>query len=315
MEGYYVENKNVIGGIVEIEQSGRYLKTERGFLVIESTGETRSVLARIDYDQFDALVCSNAGFTVSGPLLAALVERNKSFVITGKDFQPAGMLLPLSDNMESIRRIQYQLKATRPLMKRLWQKIVQEKITNQANVLLCTSKNEQAGKLNILSRKVLSGDSDNREAQAARMYWPALFGSQFLRSNDEDPINGMLNYGYAILRSSICRSLVAFGLLPMFGIHHANLRNYFALADDMLEPFRPLVDWKVSKLIQSGKNKIDSEVKTELCSLLIMDVPMAEQTMPLANAIRRSVGSLVESYAQKKVLLCLPNIRECLAGM
>lgn len=315
MEDYYVENKNVIGGIVEIEQPGRCLKAERGFLVIESTGEARSVLAKIDYDQFDALVCSNTGFTISGPLLAALAERNKSFVITGKDFQPAGMLLPLSENIESIRRVQCQLKATRPLMKRLWQKIVQEKITNQAKVLHHTGKSDQAKKITMLSQKVLSGDSDNKEAQAARIYWPALFGRQFLRSNDEDPINGMLNYGYAILRSSICRSLVAFGLLPMFGIHHANLRNYFALADDMLEPFRPLVDWKVCMMIQNGKSKIDSEVKIELCSLLIMDVPMGEQTMPLANTIRRSVGSLVESYTQKKVLLCLPNIMEPLAGM
>ncbi|MCX7775147.1 MAG: type II CRISPR-associated endonuclease Cas1 [Spirochaetaceae bacterium] len=300
----------MIGGVVEIAESDRCLRTERGFLVVESTGKDRSVLAQIDYDQFDALICSNTGFLITGPLLAMLAEKNKFFIVCGRNYNPLAVLVPLSDNFESIRRIQSQLHASLPLKKRLWQKLVQEKLRNQAALLFSIGKEETATKIEHLAFKVLSGDSDNKEAYAARLYWPALFGNTFLRSNEEDPVNAFLNYGYAILRSCICRAIVGYGLLTMFGVHHANLRNYFALADDILEPFRPLVDRCVYSLIQTGKSNLDPDAKRILCSLLIQDVAMEGQTMPLTNAIRHTVGTLVLSYEQKKVLLCLPGIMD-----
>jgi CRISPR-associated protein Cas1 len=298
----------VIGGVVEIAETGRYLKTDRGFLVIESTGEERTVLAKIDYDQFDALVCSSSGFTISGPLLVALSERNKAFVVCGNNYTPKGLFLPLSDSTESVRRVSLQTKATLPFKKRMWQKLVKEKLSNQAALIRQVGNEKTAEKITILSQRVLSGDSDNKEAQAARLYWPALFRKGFLRSDDDNAINSFLNYGYAILRSSICRAIVAFGLLPMFGLHHANLKNYFAMADDILEPFRPFVDRQVYSMKPKSTQTLAPQDKKELSALLIKDVPMKDQIMPLTIAIYWTVNSIVKSFEQKKEIICLPEL-------
>jgi CRISPR-associated protein Cas1 len=296
----------VVGGVVEIAEPGRYLKADRGFLVVESTGETRSVLAKIDYDQFDALICSSSGFTISGPLLIALSERNKALVVCGRNYTPKGLFLPFGDSTESVRRISLQIQATMPFKKRMWQKLIKEKLSNQAKLINEIGNNKISSKIKILSQRVFSGDSDNKEAQAARLYWPALFGKEFLRSDDENILNSFLNYGYAILRSAICRAIVGFGLLPMFGIHHSSLKNYFAMADDILEPFRPIVDRLVYSMSKENIKTLTPEYKKTLSALLIKDVQMNGQIMPLSNAIYWTVNSITKSYEQKKELICLP---------
>jgi len=297
----------VIGGIVEIAEPERYLKTDRGFLVIESTATDRSILGKIDYDQFDALVCSSPGFIISGPLLNELSVRNKSLIICGKNYAPTGIFLPFGETLESVRRINHQIKASTPLKKQMWKRLVKEKLKNQSLLLHETGNEEKSQKILAISNKVLSGDSDNKEAYAARIYWPALFGKDYLRSDEKNALNSFLNYGYAIIRSAICRSIVSFGMLPMFGVHHKNLRNYFALADDILEPFRPYVDHLVFQLSHQEARELRPEHKRLLAALLIKDVEMKEQIMPLSNAIYWTVHSVLQSFEKKRELICLPK--------
>ncbi|MCX8013881.1 MAG: type II CRISPR-associated endonuclease Cas1 [Rectinema sp.] len=306
MASYYAEKNNVTGGIVEIANPGRYLRAASGFLVIEDQ-ESRSELSKIDFDRFDCVIFSNPQFIISGPLLHILASRNKSVIVCGNDYSPSCMLMPVNINGESIKRIQSQISASLPLKKRLWQKIVQEKLKNQSMLLAMLGKDKIAKKLKLLAQRVRSGDSDNREAAGARLYWQALF-EQFHRSDENDVRNHYLNYGYAVLRSAFCRGIAGTGLLPMFGLHHFNQRNYFALADDLMEPFRIMADLLAYTLHKAGKTQLGSEEKRSICKILVLDVRYVDETTPLTNAIQKTVISLVNSLITKNSALCFPDL-------
>jgi CRISPR-associated protein Cas1 len=309
MVSCHVEKYNVIGGVVEISEDSRLLRVERGFLIIEEKdSERRSILARIDLDQFDTLILSNHGAFISTPLIHNLIERNKSIVLCGKDFMPYSFIYPISGNYESAKRIISQTKTTKPLLKRLWQKIVQEKIRNQATVLKLTNNMEAFQKLDLLANRVLSGDPDNKEAQASRIYWPALMGKDFRRGDDEDIRNHYFNYAYTLTRSAFCRAIAAFGLLPVFGLHHINQHNFFVLADDLMEPFRPFLDFYVVNQIRDLSCSISPETKKILCRVLITNVDFNGQKTILTNSIYGMVSSLLKCYENKKPELCMPNL-------
>lgn len=293
----------MVGGIVEITQSGRFLRLDRGSMVIEADKEE---IGRVPLDDMDILILGGR-CTVSSPLLEALAEEGAVTLLCGKNYAPLGLLIPIEGMGESATRARAQISASEPLCKRIWQRIVAAKIERQSEVLKFRGREIEAGNLKWLSANVNSGDTDNKEAQAARKYWPALMGDSFLRSDENNSINAMLNYGYAILRSAVSRAIVAVGLLPQFGVNHCGPRDTFALADDLMEPFRPLVDLIVCRLKDSGSQELSVEAKKELAKILILDIPTSRGISTLSEGLHISALSLSDSFLGKKSCIDLPN--------
>ena len=178
---------------------------------------------------------------------------------------PNGILIPFNNHSRLLKMVNIQLNATKPFKNRLWQQIVQTKVINQGKVLEYIG-NERCKELFYLSALVVSGDKDNIESTAANIYFKELFSKKFTRRH-ENPINGALNYGYSIIRGAVARSLTMYGFLPVIGIHHHNELNQFNLADDLMEVYRPIVDYWVYKNINID-SKIDPKTKVKLYNLL-----------------------------------------------
>ena len=197
-----------------------------------------------------------------------------------------------------------QLAASKPLAKRLWQIVIKSKIEQQAAVLQALGK--PAGAFDLLIREVRSGDPDNIEAQAARRYWPQIFGPDFRRDREASGINTLLNYGYTVMRSAVARAVVGAGLHPSIGIHHSNQYNDMCLIDDLLEPFRPLVDLTVARLVTGGAAELTPEVKRQLAGLMSADMATAAGTTPLSTCLERLAVSLAQAYESGTASLDLP---------
>lgn len=291
----------MIGRIVEIAQDGRHLSVNRGFMVVEWKGEE---LGRVPLDDIGAVIANAHGITYSNNLMVELSRRGAIVVLCGANHSPVAWLWPLSGHHVQAGRMRVQLDATRPLCKRLWQLIVRSKIEQQAAVLNALGRTGSG--LRLLARQVASGDPANMEAQAARRYWPLMFGDAFRRDKDGDGINGLLNYGYAILRSATARAVTAAGLHPSLGIYHRNRGNDMCLVDDLMEPFRPLVDLTVMRLVLGGTVEVTPEVKHRLAELTAADMRTNQGTSPLATCIERLAASLAASFESGKVVLDLP---------
>ncbi len=227
---------------VDISETSGYLHTKNQQLIIQF--KDKSPPATIPIEDIAALVVSSPDTIYSHQLLSSLAERGICLIVCGKNHVPNGIFLPIQGHSIQTERIKAQSEATLPLKKRLWKNIVQAKINNQAHLLL-KLYGDDFGLLD-LKNKVRSGDPENREGQAAKIYWSNLFNSQsFVREREGPPPNNYLNYGYAILRAIVARAICASGLHPSLGLHHHNRYNAFCLVDDILEPFRPLVDEEV----------------------------------------------------------------------
>jgi CRISPR-associated protein Cas1 len=213
---------------------------------------------------------------------------------------PVGLQLPLSGNTIQSERFQSQIEASLPLLKQLWQQTIQYKITNQAYVLN-TQRNVVVKNMLAWVNDVKSGDTDNLEARAAAYYWGSIFPEipDFRRGREGIPPNNLLNYGYAILRAVVARSLVASGLLPTFGIHHHNRYNAYCLADDIMEPYRPFVDNLVIEIIDSGEDisELSKSIKAKLLTIPVLDVTINNQRSPLMIAVGFTTASLAKCYA------------------
>ncbi len=220
------------------------------------------------------------------------------------------MLLNLDGHTLQSQRFQAQIEATIPLKKQLWQQTVTAKITNQANLLQLRKTENKF--LTNLSKNVLSGDSSNCEAQAANYYWKNLFPEflNFKRFREGDPPNNLLNYGYAILRALVARSLVGSGLLPTLGIFHRNQYNAYCLADDMMEPYRPYVDKIVCDIVRSNGKFLEMtpKMKQQLLSLPVMDVMIDDEKSPLMNAVQRTTASLAKCFEGKSRKVLYPTL-------
>ena len=222
---------------------------------------------------------------------------------------PEGMFLPLAGNSEQNERFRYQLNATEPLKKQLWKQTVKAKIRNQAVLLYQLGLENKIVKK--MDGKVLSGDSGNHEAQAARYYWSVLFKPfLFRRKRYGEPPNNLLNYGYAILRAIIARALTGSGLLPGVGIHHRNRYNAYPLADDIMEPFRPYVDEIVWNLAMNEYDitELTTEIKRELLDIPNIPVTLENQSFPLMLAATRSTASLQKCFSGESRKLVYPQI-------
>ncbi len=255
----------MVGRIVEVADDARHLNVYRGFLVVKSTGENSAELGRIPLDDIEAVIANAHGLSYTNNLLVALAERSAPMVICGANHNVAAMLISVDGNYQQAKRFDAQIAATKPKRKQLWAVLVKAKLQQQAAVLAAIGAPDAP--LNALIDKVRSGDPDNIEAQAARRYWSLLFGSQFRRDRDAPGTNSLLNYAYTVLRACVARAVVAAGLHPTLGVHHQNEGNAMRLVDDLIEPFRPLMDMKVWQLTQSGRTELSADVKRELVQM------------------------------------------------
>lgn len=288
--------------IVEIADRGQYISMHRGFMVVNKEQGERG---RVPLDDIAVLLLTSPGNTLSTNLVNALLEQNAMIVFCGNNFQPSGLVWPTTTHHLSNQRLQVQIAASKPLKKRLWQTLVRLKIRHQAEVLKKFGIEDDS--LNTLVNRVGSGDPQNCEAQAARRYWPRLFGQEFRRDPQQEGINSLLNYGYAVARSATARAIAVSGLHPSLGIHHHNQGNPFCLADDLMEPFRPLVDWKVKLLVERGEQTVTPDVKKHLAGILNIDLSTSAGISPLTNTLIRLAQSLVKTFENGKDRLELPR--------
>lgn len=274
-----------------------YLSTKNEQLHIrfpESDMEDRTV----PIEDLGMIVLENQQITITNGLLAKLTDRKVAIVSCNAQHLPEGLLLPMQGHTEQTERVRYQLEASQPLKKNLWQQTVSAKIKNQYTLL--QEKGKESKRMEYLYKNVNSGDSGNHEAQAAAIYWQELFDiPDFNRSQAGIPPNNLLNYGYAILRAVIARALVSSGMLPGVGIWHRNKYNAYCLADDIMEPYRPYVDLMVSHIVETQDNysELSTELKKELLSIPALDVKIDGQKSPLMVAASRTTSSLFECFA------------------
>ena len=270
----------------------------------KSTEVTRPI------EDIGVLVLSHTQITITSGALEALLENNCAVITCDSKSMPVGLLLPLVGNTTQNERFRDQLDASQPLRKQLWQQTIQYKIRNQAAVLTQCSNAETKCML-VWANEVRSGDPDNLEARAAVYYWKSLFGNiqGFIRDRGVAP-NNILNYGYAILRAVIARSLVASGLLPTLGIHHHNKYNAYCLADDIMEPYRPYVDRLVYDIVeQYGEDvELSKDIKSELLSIPTLDVVIAGKRSPLMIAASQTTASLYKCFSGELRKIAYPEI-------
>lgn len=250
-------------------------------------------------EDIGVVVMDHKQITVTSGLMEALLENNCAVITCDNRSMPTGLLLPLSGNTTQNERFRCQLDASVPLVKQLWQQTVKMKIENQAAVLKhCTGVEVRCMK--VWASDVKSGDSDNLEGRAAAYYWKNLFGDKdFTRGREGEPPNNLLNYGYAILRAVVARSLVASGLLPTFGIHHHNRYNAYCLADDIMEPYRPYVDEVVHGIVMSGVDitELSKDLKAKLLLIPQIDVVIGGKRSPLMVAVGQTTASLYKCFS------------------
>lgn len=292
----------MVGRVVEVATDGRHLAVDRGFLTVAEKG---AEVGRIPLDDLAAVVANAHGITYSNNLMVTLAARGVPVILCGPNHRPAAVVWPVDGHHAQAGRMSDQAQASAPLKKRLWQQIVQAKILAQAATL--TTVGAEAGGFRLLARKVRPGDPDNVEADAARRYWPLLFGPQFRRDTDGGGLNGLLNYGYAVLRAATARAVMAAGLHPSLGLMHANRGNALVLVDDLMEPFRPLVDWEVHRLKGEGISQVSSEAKTALARIMVIDLPTEEGMSPLMTCLDRLASSLAKAYSGDGDRLVLPR--------
>lgn len=257
-------------------------------------------IVTIPIEDIGVVILDHKQITITQGLIEKLLENNCAIITCDSNRMPVGLMLPLAGNTTQTERFGDQISASVPLKKQLWQQTVQAKIENQAYVL-----DKMAGaiikNMNTWAADVKSGDPDNYEARAAVYYWANLFPGikGFSRNREGIPPNNLLNYGYAILRAVVARSLVASGLLPTLGIHHRNKYNAYCLADDVMEPYRPFVDRLVFEIVAENDDidEITQPIKTKLLGIPVLDVMINGQRSPLMVAVGQTTASLYQCFA------------------
>lgn len=254
----------------------------------------------IPIEDIGVVILDHRRITITSGILEALLENNCAVITCDQKSMPVGLLLPLCGNTTQNERFRTQLDASLPLRKQLWQQTVKQKILNQEYVLR-NNTDKETNCMRVRANDVRSGDPDNLEARAAAYYWKNLFKDypDFVRDREGTPPNNLLNYGYAILRAVIARSLVGSGLLPTLGIHHHNRYNAYCLADDIMEPYRPYVDELVLDLIRQNEDisEINKRLKMQLLGIPMLDVVINGKRSPLMIAAQQTTASLYKCFA------------------
>jgi CRISPR-associated protein Cas1 len=274
--------------IIDIATDGRHLSRDRGFLKVS---EGRAEVGRTPLDQITAVIVHAHGTTWSTSLLTELADRAVPVVLCAANHAPKSVLMPLDGHHNQGARMRAQWQAKSPFIKQAWKQVVTAKVLMQAAAI--DAIGEPGAPLRMMARRVTSGDRTNIEAQAARHY-------------GED-VNALLNYGYTVLRAATARAVVAAGLHPTIGLFHSHRGNAFALADDLMEPFRPLVDSAVRTIVATRDTVVDSDAKQRLARLIATDMPLGDGLTPVSVALRKLATSLGQSFEAGKLALALPT--------
>lgn len=286
--------------IIEIAEQSAFLNLENNLLTIRlKDGQS----ATVPVSEVQCLILANPAVTITGALLAALAENGAVVVISGKERLPAAMQLPISGNYLQNERFRSQIAAKLPLKKRLWQTVIQEKIKRQGELLNKLHGSDHG--LLSLAEKVRSGDPDNLESRAAVIYWKNFWQNSFQRDREAADSNMMLNYGYAVLRAITARACCGAGLHPTIGINHHNRYNAYCLADDLMEPFRPIVDETVYKLNPENRyvEELTRDMRHQLISSLQGKLDTADGAWKITDLIQRSARQIAESFQTGEMLL------------
>lgn len=332
----------MIGRILEIAQNQRLLCVKRGCLEIIDY-DSKKIIKDIPIEDLDGLLVTGHGIWLSANLMARLAESGIIVVISNQRYRPVAILIGVDNNCLQGQRMIAQHQANLTMNKRLWQEVVQSKLSMQA-ALLQNHQSQLASPIKILIKNVKSGDPQNLEAQGAKYYWQGLMREhtpEFRRNqNGEDMINICLNYGYTVLRIAVAKQILASGLHTGWGLHHCHPNNTMPLADDLMEPFRSMVDAKVYALVKAGfikyenflsdedfKQKINAtqdvqerqkiifssfrpEIKKALVDVIYTDVLIEGEEKPFINYLQMLVISLVRIYMNEGKSLCLPDVRK-----
>ena len=265
----------------------------------------------IPIEDIGVVLLDNKRITITSSALEALIENNSAVITCDSKNMPIGLLLPLCGNTTQNERFRMQVDASLPLKKQLWQQTIKQKISNQAKILSIYT-NADVGCMYAWADKVRSGDPDNLEARAAAYYWKNIFTdiSDFVRGRDGEPPNNLLNYGYAILRAVVARSLVASGLLPTLGIHHHNRYNAYCLADDVMEPYRPYVDGLVLDImcLTNDYSELTKDIKIRLLSIPVLDTTIGGRKSPLMIATQQTTASLYKCFNGEQRRVVYPEL-------
>ncbi|MCA8989628.1 MAG: type II CRISPR-associated endonuclease Cas1 [Planctomycetaceae bacterium] len=288
--------------IIDISQQSARLSVKHRQLVIRIDESEH----KIPLNDLAALIVAHPAVTYTQKVLSEIVAAGGVFITCDEKRMPSGMLLPLDAHSTQTQRFHEQLALSQPRAKRIWQQIVKAKIGMQASLLVIETDSDHG--LHAMAQQVKSGDSGNLEAQAAKRYWTALFGSDFRRDRFAADQNSLLNFGYAILRSAIARAICGAGLHPSIGVHHSNKYNSFCLADDLMEPFRPLIDQTVIDITMDLDTvpELDTATRQELLAVFTGDVRLADQTWDFLDAIQKAAGSLGQVICGSQSELTLP---------
>lgn len=294
----------MIGRIVEVADDRRHLFVSRGFMVVQDTEGERKELGQVPLDDIAAVIANAHGLSYTNNLLVALTERCAPFVLCGPNHNAAGMLIPVDGNYQQAKRFDAQIAATKPTHKRLWADIVRAKLQQQGAAL--EAAGAPTAPLTALVRRVRSGDPDNIEAQGAQRYWRLLLGDNFRRDQQAGGINGLLNYGYTVLRAATARAVVAAGLHPTLGIHHTNEGNAMRLVDDLMEPFRPMIDLRIWRLLRDGHADVVPDTKRALVRVLYDDMQTNIGATPVMVCLQKLAVSVAQVYLGEREELDLP---------
>lgn len=297
--------------IIEIMNDGFSLSLYRGFLVVEN--KERKLKQEVPLDNILALVLSANNIMISKNIIDAICEQGGCIIFCGKTYLPSAITLPYTGHWLIAPRVKQQIDCSKPLQKNLWKSIVQNKIFNQAKILeFFFPEHSNVARLKQLAKETLSDDVRNNEGVAASLYFKSLFGKKFVRERLNDDVNILLNYTYTVLRAMVARAVAGNGLLPYLGLKHCTKSNPMPLVDDLIEPFRAMADKivfeEINKIINIEHIDLTPEIKRNLARIISVPVVTEKGCVSLTDGVYDFVGSLVDSFEVKKVLLKYPEI-------
>lgn len=271
---------------------------------------TKEEAHTIPVEDINSVLIESRRVNISSALMSFLAQRGVALFICDEKHLPCAVLTPFMQHSRQLKIVDAQMQMKLPEKKKIWKEIVCSKIANQAMVLELSGDANTAERLRGIAKTVKSGDSDNAEATAAMLYFPKLFGEQFTRGNDMDLRNSCLNYGYAIIRGQIARLLSSYGFLTCLGVNHHSQLNSFNLADDAMEPFRPLVDLFVVTNIGEQENELTPPLKRKIFNLLSYDMEIDGKNYAMSYAAEILVQSLSSRILGQTEILKMPRVRD-----
>lgn len=282
--------------ILDLSESPAYLRIRNRQLVIERKDADD---VSVPISEVAAVIAAHPQASCSQPVLAELMAAGGAFIVCDDALLPIGLMLPIQANELQTQRIIAQAAAPLPLKKKLWRQIIRRKISAQADLLRDLRGNDRG--LSHIAAEVRSGDTTNREAVASRRYWTALFDDpDFRRDRQREDQNRLLNYGYAVLRAVMGRAICAAGLHPSLGVHHHNRENSFCLADDLMEPYRPLIDAAVVEHLACGLgSELTRTSKQALLECILARYLADGEARTLFEICSRTAASLARAYLKE----------------